>query len=102
MPAIRMAEGSSDNLFLRHIFSLAEPDVPILVKGEPGSANRFVENLFLNTTPVAETADEAAGWDSVWESNDFQPRPNAARFDTWEPPPSLYLHQKRLVSGAVR
>lgn len=89
-------------LFLRDIFSLAEPEVPILVLGAPGSANRLVENLFLNTTPVAETADVAGGWDSVWESNDFRRRPDLARFDVSEPPSSLYLWQKRLVCGAAR
>lgn len=98
MPAIRLAEGSSSNLFLKNIFSLAIPDAPILVKGAPGAGNRFVENAFLNVAS-STPADGEAGWNSTWEKNHFSPAPDPARFDAWEAPPSLYLWQRRIIKN---
>ena len=100
MPAIRLAEGSSDNLFLENIFSLAIPDAPLLVKGKPGAGNRFVENTFLNVTS-SPTTDIAAGWQNLWENNRLLPVPDPALFDSWQQPPSLFLWQKAAVQEAA-
>ena len=101
MPAIRMAEGSSDNLFLDNLFALAIPDAPIVVKGTPGTGNRFVGNTFLNVT-TDPTADLAAGWNSVWENNRLLPGPDPAIFDAWQAPPSLYLCQRAAIRPPAR